>query len=265
VNSEEFERLLRQAQDDPSAVDALRGVTSIEGRPVELDAVLDAGSPDLLDQRLAELADLTGSDIATPGDPSAARIEADDILSGDAFTESEIPKPLEGLVEWLSERVSWVFDRLGPIGDSSLGRWGLLAAVAFFSVACIGVLVRRRLVGRNVRAQPEILGEEFVGMDATDVDARARAAEAEGDLTEALRLHFVAGIIRLDRAEIIDARPATTMHELRAQVDQAPFDTLAAGFERAVYGEIAPSADELSEVRHLWGHVLAADAATVAG
>lgn len=77
VDRATYQRLVNAADRDASALSRLRGVTAVDGRPVDLQRVL-TGSPALVDARLAVLR--TG-----PGDPrgaAAARRSAAAILAG---------------------------------------------------------------------------------------------------------------------------------------------------------------------------------------
>ena len=84
VDGVTYERLVRVAPSDPAALERLRGVTSVDGRAVDLRAALD-GSPARVRARLAELRE---EGPASSSDAGGARRSAADILAGEEDRKS---------------------------------------------------------------------------------------------------------------------------------------------------------------------------------
>ena len=138
VDRATYQRLVNAADRDASALSRLRGVTAVDGRPVDLQRVL-TGSPALVDARLAVLR--TG-----PGDPrgaAAARRSAAAILAGPDY-RPEQAGVLARALSWLARLLSIPPGADGALGLIVLG--GLVAAVAALIALVLGSArrVRRR-------------------------------------------------------------------------------------------------------------------------
>jgi hypothetical protein len=93
------------------------------------------------------------------------------------------------------------------------------------------------------------------GMSAARLRQEADRAERSGDLDEALRLRFRAGLAELDSRELIELRPALTNHELLRDVPSATLAGLVDGFEAVAYGGRPADADDLRTARDGWPRV----------
>jgi hypothetical protein len=87
------------------------------------------------------------------------------------------------------------------------------------------------------------------------LERAAEAAERAGDLRGALRLRFQAGLLRLDRARLIDLRPSLTTSEIARQVVNPAFGTLARRFDEVVYGGRNPGPEDIASARRGWANL----------
>ena len=190
-------------------------------------------------------------------DPETAREQARDILGQRRYQPTDVPRPFEGLLDWLG-------DRLRPIGDffdRLLSSWpgrlaligGLIALVAVVATA----IARRRTLGvaADGGRGRERAGEESI--DPAQLERDADAAERRGDLDPALRLRFRAGLLRLDAAGAIRFRPSLTSGEVRRRLRLPTFDDLALTFDEVAYGGRPASPADVGTARESWPRVLA--------
>ena len=189
-------------------------------------------------------------------EPEQAREEAQRILAERRFSETELPRPLEGALDWLGERlrpISDFVDRVLPGGDNVV--WFLLAAaVLVLAVGFATRLARRRGPGAERvrgRARPE------PALDATALERAADAAELAGDLERALRLRFGAGVLRLAERRQLDDPSSITTGALVRRFGSDAFATGARSFDEVVYGRRTPTPDDARRVREAWEAVLA--------
>lgn len=247
VTRAEFDALVAEARTDPAGVEHLRGVVRVDGRTVDLDVALGDATGADLGARLDQLSAGGGGGGAGPiGDPGA---DAERILEGDRYQPSRAPQPFRGALQWLADRlepigraITWVFD--DPVR----------AVVASVFVVGLGVIVAARLIGGRNRSEVERFQQarrQHHGVDAHALDRAAEVAEQDGDLDEALRLRFVAGLARLDEAKV-PVRTAAPSADLAARLASPAFDELADDFDQVVYGGRAASAGELDRARREW-------------
>jgi hypothetical protein len=103
------------------------------------------------------------------------------------------------------------------------------------------------------RAAGEAAGEER--LSAAQLRREAERAERRGDLDEALRLRFRAGLVELDSRDIIELRPALTDRELLGAVSSPTLAELVEGFEAVAYGGRPASEEDLRSARDGWARV----------
>ena len=97
--------------------------------------------------------------------------------------------------------------------------------------------------------------------DPRALERLAAEAEAAGDLEEALRLRFRAGLLRLDARGAIEYRPSISTREVRRKLRSEDFDALAATFDDVVYGGRAAEGADVSDARERWPAVVVRRAA----
>jgi len=189
-------------------------------------------------------------------DPGAAREEARDVLAERRFQPTSLPAPLrdarERVGEWLrsagtpfESAFRWIADRV-PGGPPVL--WALLATL---------VLALAALLAGRAGAARETAGATAAGHreDRLDAARLRREAERAGDLEEALRLRFRAGLVELDHRELIELRPALTNSELLGAVPSPTLAELVDSFDAVAYGGRPAAEDDVRSARDGWPRV----------
>jgi hypothetical protein len=267
ATSEQVRSLAGRAKSDPAALADLRSVDSVDGRAVDLSSALDTTNEGELGARL----DALSGGATTQGNVDAARAResARDILDDPRYRTAEPPKPFRSVLD----RIGDFLDRTvtQPIGRAwdALVRWIPGHETTLWVLLCIvvvGLVVlvawrvgRRRQKG--VAAHSRSVGGAPPRDRARDLERRAAEAEARGELKEAIRLWFRAGLVRLDDAGAIDYRSSLTAGQVRRRLRLEPFDRVSGAFEEVVYGGRAPDADDVSHMRSGWAEVMDAVAA----
>ena len=254
VTATELQTLANRATTDPRALAQLRGVREVDGRPVDVRGALAGAEGAELTARLRTLATGGSGPVAAGAGEQAAAI-----LEGRRFKEPVVPRPFAGVLRTLGR---W----LEPISDP-LGRWfawigrSVPAQLAVVAVVFAGaLLISIRLVGRRGaqavrRARP--LGVDVDGLDPDALEREAAAAERAGDLDRAVRLRFVAGVLRLDRAGVITYRSSLTTGQLKARVPSTSFPELAGAFDEIAYGGRPAEESDVEAAKRSWPRVLA--------
>jgi hypothetical protein len=257
VSESELRALAGRAAADPRALAELRGVRQVDGRPVDLRQALDGADGPALAARLRTLAEGTGGRAVVAGPD--ARAEAANVLDGRRFKPSRVPRPLAGVLRTLGRWLQPLADRLGALWKPVSGNLG--AQLAVLGVVFLGAaLISFRLIGRRSPRSLERLrraGAEGATLDPDDLEREAAAAEAGGDLATAVRLRFVAGVLRLDRAGVLSYRSSLTTGQLRARLGSTSFAELAAAFDEIAYGGRPAEASDVAASRTGWPKVLA--------
>ncbi|MEW6153080.1 MAG: DUF4129 domain-containing protein [Actinomycetota bacterium] len=259
VTSAELAALAERAASDPAALARLRATTSVDGRPADLDRALAGAEGDDLRARLRALArQSTGAGAVV--DAAAASAEARRTLSQDKFQPGTSIAPFRGVLRRVG---GW----LRPVGEPVGRLWARVAentaaaVVLFVAVAGVAALASIGLLRRRTSAGVERRGAARGGPrdeNPEELEARADAAERAGDLDLALRLRFRAGLARLDRAGVVEDRPALTTGELARLVGSPVLDGLTATFEEVTYGGRRAGPDDLGSARSGWPAVVAA-------
>lgn len=245
--------LAERARSDPEALERLRAVDRVDGRPVDVALVLGDSSGADLDARLRALADRGQS---APVSPARSKAQATAILSEDRFKPAPVPRPLRGLLETIGGGIEAAFRRLAagvPGGEAVL--WVIIA----LAVLCMATVVTGRTVRRRsgVRRAPPGGAPPGVGdEDPGRLDREADAAERDGHLDMALRLRFRAGLIRLHKRGAIRLRPSLATGEVARQLRSPVFDRLAADFDAVAYGGRSPERGQIEAARTGWGQLL---------
>lgn len=192
----------------------------------------------------------------------AAREQARDILSQSKYRPSRVPQPFRGLLRQLGrmlrpivEPVERFIDRVSdviPGGESAL--WTIVGG----TVLLVAVAVTRHLIRSRTRgAAGRRTWEATMSTESPDeLERRAELAERAGDLERAIRLRFLAGLLRLDSAGVLRFRPSITGREVSRQVRSIAFDEIATDFDEIVYGGRAPDMNDVRSSRAGWKQVL---------
>jgi len=250
---EQVRSLAQRAAGDAGALEALRDVDRVGGRPVDLARALAADSPQVLRARLEALA---AAGAVTPEAPSAAmaRERAAAELAGREYDASSLPQPLrsplEQLADLLEDAFAWLVDVL-PGGRVS--GWSLIAAV----VLVVALLLAQRTVRRAARAEQgaQAAALRSRGGDPRELLRAAEEAEARGDLGVALRLRFRAGVADLAARDLVPARASAGVAELERRLRSPTFSGLARRFEEIAYGGRSAHAGDLEAAREGWPRV----------
>jgi hypothetical protein len=257
VSGAELRTLAAQAIDDPGALERLRGVDSVDGRPADLAAALDGASGDELRARLEALAE----DASSPGaDAATARDEARDIVSGRRFSPPEVPGPFRGVLERLADWLAPVLDLIPALDDLVPGGrpvvWALLLLLVGGGAALLAARTLRRRTAAGGGPRRTALGPAAVDDDPDTLDRRAREAAERGDHELALRLGFRAGLARLDRRGVIELRPSLSTGDVARALHSQQFDRAAARFDEVVYGRRPAAPADVDSAREAWSAVL---------
>lgn len=199
-----------------------------------------------LTKRLEALTRLAG---APRLDAHAVGDDALRILSQPRFAEA----PAEGfwsriqrrLVEWLLDAIDWLVAAVGGPLPAGILAFGIVAIVSVITALALG---RRRTADiLRVEAIRRILSH---GADPGALELEAERASAAGDHSTAIRLRFVAGLLRLDRRGQIDFRAGLTTGEIGQSLGSPVFDGLMSTFDGVAYGRVeAAAADEQEAIR----------------
>jgi Domain of unknown function (DUF4129) len=188
-------------------------------------------------------------------DPDQARDQARQILDGRRYKPAEVPRPFEGVLEWLGDRLRPIGDFFSRVAESLPGKIVLGALLAGAAVLITLLVARRRGAGaRDGGAGDGRAPAERV--DPRSLERDADAAERRGDLDLALRLRFRAGLLRLDRTGAIRFRPSITSGQVARQLRLRDFDELAITFDAVAYGGRHASSSDVTSARATWPRVV---------
>ena len=260
VTTEELRRLVEQAPSDPGAVEALRRVDRVDGRPYDLGRALDGSEGRRLQERVRALD--PGRGPGAGGGPGitggAVRAEAREILEDRRFDRSSVPRPLQGLLRRMGGWLRPVTEPIGRLWDDVTGN-ALATGLVGGLVVALAAFVAARLIARRTSAGLRRERAERRRADGDDPDALERAAadaERAGDLEWAVRLRFRAGLLRLHRAGAIVDRPALTTGELTRSLALPHLRDLTTTFEQVAYGRRPATPDDVDAARQDWPRVL---------
>jgi len=200
---------------------------------------------------------------------ASARDQAHQILSGAPYTTKQpgSPHPLAGVLHDIGRGLEaafgpayrWIEHRiLHPIGSGAtadFGGWapvvGTLAAVATGAFLAV-VLVRRRA---RIAARSDGPVASVASGDPVALESEADDLAARGAFSAAVRLWFQAGLLRLERADLIADHRTGTDAELAQRLRSPTFDGLAHRHEAVAYAGQVADADDVSEARTGWPRV----------
>lgn len=264
ATAEEAAALATQAINDDDALAELRRITVVDGRRVDLAAATARLGSDRA-PRLRSLADTfraADDGGGTALDRTQARDLAQQVLDDGKYQEKKAPRPFQGVLRWMADRMRPVGHALQPLLDAVAavpgGPYLLLIALGG-GVGWAGWYLARRRSGAVVGRSPDwrLVDPE---QDPDQLDAQATAAEASGDHALAVRTRYEAGLIRLARAHRIELRPDTTAGAVAAELHDPTLQELTATFEAVVYGGRAADAADSERARVGWRAVLRAGA-----
>jgi hypothetical protein len=207
--------------------------------------------------------------VGTPSSYSNdARRQAAHILSRPPFVSSpsHIPDPLAGVLHAIGRAASDVFEKpadwLGhhlSIGAHDIfGRftWPAVILIAVVAGVVIGTLLIRRRTRIGPPTHVTVLGATPAREDAGMLEAAADTAETNGELEEAVRLRFRAGLARLEAAGVIAGYIVTTTEQVRRTVRNPTFDSLARRHDAIAYAGQRASPTDVGSARESWPKVI---------
>jgi len=195
--------------------------------------------------------------LAPPVDPAQARRTAREIVHSRGYRPEEVPRPLEGVLRWIGDRlrpIGDLFDSLADFLSHGIGLVLLCVGVAVVAVALAVFLARRASSPSTARARADLESGERA--DPGALERAAIEAERAGDLDLALRLRFRAGLLRLDRVGAIRYEPSLTSGQVTRAVRRADLDALAATFDDVAYGGRHAAAPDVDAARRDWPKVV---------
>jgi hypothetical protein len=188
-------------------------------------------------------------------DPDQAREQAREILDGRRYKPADVPRPFEGVLTWLGDRLRPIGDFFSRVTESLPGKIVLGALLVGAVVLLTWLLARHRAatsaVGGRARRR-----RDAERADPGRLERDADAAERRGELDLALRLRFRAGLLRLDRTGAIQFRPSITSGQVGRRLRLRDYDELAITFDAVAYGGRRASVADVSSARNTWPRVV---------
>lgn len=237
---------------------ALLEINSIEGSPVDFPALL-AEDRDTRIEIIARIAP------PAPIDVGQVEEQISSILADPKYPPVGEPSWLDRLlapvfrfwnriwlmvVDWLQLAFFWILDFLG----TGIARWVGVAVLLVATAATAWVLGRRRARELERRAVIERILE--LGLDPGELEELAASAHERGDDAEAIRLRFVAGLLRLDGLGEIEFAPGLSNGAISQRLGSETFDLLAGQFDRVVYGREPVDAADHARCIASWNELL---------
>lgn len=232
----------------------LQSVSDIGGTTVDMGRLLDAPAADLGD-RLMTLRSLIERNLmaSTPNtaDPGAVARGVLQQPKYDLQGESALDRLGSLLLAWFDQFLEWLTSALGGPTNTALV---FLAVVSVVGFAAFRFLARKRSGAIDRQLTLERLIAE--GGDPADLEQRAADAAAIGDFEMAVRMLFLAGLLRLDLTGRITFRPGLTTGEIADKLDDRLFDQLVDDFNDVVYGGREASGDHYQAALEGWDRVV---------
>lgn len=253
ITSEEARR--RAAEENPVA--RLSPVTAVDDVPVDMTGLLAEDGA----RRVEVIADLSPSPIfeRSEVEETVTRILSDPRYPDHRTTWlQDLLAPLNRL---LARIMAYVMDglyrlliRVVEFLAESPWRWPVM--VLGTAAAGVGVWLLSRRRARDIERQVAIERILGLGLDPAELESLATHAAIGGDFAEAIRLRFVAGLLRLDTDGRIRFSPGTPNGVFSQHLGSPTFDRLAHQFDAAVYGRVPTGETDHSECLRLWGELL---------
>jgi hypothetical protein len=255
VSGAELTALAERAADDEAARAQLLAVERVDGRPVAVREAMDGARGAELEQR----ARLIAAGAAAEATGSAeARAEARRVLEQRRYHGAELPRPFAGPLGWLGEKaqpvIDWINDRGVDVPGGPLVLWMILSAgVLLAALTVTGTTIRRRALAIERAREAALPATD----DPRALEREAERAERDGEWERAVRLRFRAGLLRLDRRQVIVYRPSLTTGEVARAVESPAFREVGERFDAIAYGGRPAEKEDAEHARSGWAEVLA--------
>jgi Domain of unknown function (DUF4129) len=200
---------------------------------------------------------------------AAALVPADDarrlartVLAEGRFHQPSVPRPLHGVLRAIGEALrapvrvlNDAVVALGALFPGGVAVVWILLAILVLAVALVLAARRSRQTLTSADGRREARPGEVVER-ASDLIRAAENAERTGQLAEAVRLRFRAGLLRLAERGSIGSPRSTPTTEVSRILGSAEFDELAHHFDEIVYGGSPPVSADVDAARREWPAVL---------
>ena len=205
-------------------------------------------------------------------DPDAARERARAVLRQRRFRPLHTPRIARGPFTWLGRRIQsltrWVGNLVVSVTESGIAGWLIAALLLVVLGSAITLVVRHRVRGRIPDRSEG--GSVVAATDPAVLEAEADAAEGVGDYQLAVRLRFVAGLLRLERFGVLASTRRRTNRQVAVSLARVmetstaaqrtsvlgTFAELATGFDALLYGHRPAVASDSTASRAGWRIVL---------
>lgn len=237
---------------------ALLEIHTIDGSPVDFAALLAEDR----DTRIEVIARMAAP---APIDSAQVMEQISSVLADPRYPPVEEPSWLDRLLAplyrfwnriWLmaADWLQLVFFKILEFLGTGIARWVGAAILLAATAAAALVLGRRRARELERRAVIERILE--LGLDPAELEELAAAAHERGDDAEAIRLRFVAGLLRLDGLGEIEFAPGLSNGMISQRLGSETFDLLASQFDRVVYGRQPVGSDDHARCVADWDDLL---------
>jgi hypothetical protein len=187
------------------------------------------------------------------------RADLERILAEPRFGRAD--QPQQGFFERLWREVLFNFLQwLSRVAADFPGGEVVFYGLLLIAVVALGVWAGLSLGKRRNRAvEARQLYDRSVAKetDPAELEFRAESAAGRGDFAEAIRLRFLAGLLRLDAAGLISYAPGLINHEVSQVLDDEDFDRLWLAFDAVVYGDAPAGAVDHQLAVAGWKRLLA--------
>lgn len=243
VTSEQYRALVERALGDPSAAAELRGITSVDGQPVDMERALARADATELVDRLRTLADNPQTQATTEDASALAR----SILARPEFRTQGDEGVVAGLRQFFAPLRRWLAQVIAHIVD------GPLIVILALLIVLGSALFAARIASGSTRAGPRSgrRTQQASLENAASLERAADEAEARGDLERALRLRFRGALLRLGELGVIEFTPSLTSGQVARRLRSPTFDEARTAFDEVVYGRRAVTSSDLEAVRRV--------------
>jgi hypothetical protein len=179
-------------------------------------------------------------------DSSEARERAKRILSERRFKKRNVPRPFKRQLDWIGDRVSRFFSAIGRflsnvVPGGSTVVWALLIGLL---IALMIFLLRNNLRKAFQRKAVETSDPIEAANDADALEREAEQASQRGDSAEAIRLRFLAGLTRFERARLVATPSRKTNRDVAGQIREKRTAHGAPGTSGSVIAVAAPTSTQ---------------------
>jgi hypothetical protein len=169
-----------------------------------------------------------------------------------------VPDPVRPVLRQVGRWLRWLGDRAPDVPGGPVVFWGVIGAVVLALAAVMTRRSLRRLGGRAGEHARDTASKDRPANDPEALERAAAAAESNGAFADAVRLRFRAGLLGLDARTLIEYSPSVRTAQVARRLRSREFDTLAATFDRVMYGGAVAQASDAEAAREGWKRVLAA-------